>query len=145
MKKKGIIIGIIIILAAIVGVASYKFYINKLEGIGTPLEPIYKLVKIQHFDKGTYADYKALFTNPKIALTKTQFDNYRNTHKSNDIFKYDSDSIDGVMKHMKAEKEKNDLYKVYYLKNVNDEKEKKSANYWLVTKKNGKWLVQNGI
>lgn len=145
MKKKVIVAGIIVILIAITASVSYKLYRSKTEGIGTPLEPMYKLVKIQHFDEGTYADYKALFTDPKNVLTESQFDNYRKTHKSNDIFKYDADTINGVMKHMTAEKEKDDLYKVYYLKNVNDEKEKKTANYWLVIKKNNKWLLQNGI
>ncbi|MCS4524219.1 hypothetical protein JTT07_09980 [Clostridium botulinum] len=32
------------------------------------------------------------------------------------MFKYDGDSIKGIMKHMKSEEKGTDLYKVYYLK-----------------------------
>ncbi|WP_446898489.1 hypothetical protein ACSVC9_00755 [Clostridium sp. LBM24168] len=145
MRKKGIIIGIIVIIIALIGSISYKTYTNKIQGIGTPLEPIHKLVRIQYFDQGTYTEYKALFTDPKSVLIESQFESYRKNHKTNDFFKYGSDSINGVIKHMKVEKENDNLYKVYYLKNINDEEEKKTANYWIVAKKNGKWLLKNGI
>ncbi len=41
---------------------------------------------------------------------------------------------------MKSEEKGTDLYKVYYLKNVKDDNEKKDANYWMVVKENNKWV-----
>lgn len=59
------------------------------------------------------------------------------------MFMYDGNSIKGIMKHMKSEENGKDLYKVYYLKNVNDDNGKKDANYWMVVKENNKWVVKN--
>jgi len=145
MKKKGIIIGVIIILVAIVGILSYNSHRNKVQFIGTSRAPIYKLVKIQYFDEGTYADYKALFTDSKGILTQSQFEGYRKLKTAKQMFKYDSESINGVMKHMKSVMEgKNaNLYKIYYLKDINSQKEIKTSSYWMVEKKDGKWLIKN--
>ncbi|NFB18516.1 hypothetical protein EXN25_10990 [Clostridium botulinum] len=140
-KNKFIILGIIIVV--LLGVFSYNQYQKKAKFIGTPLEPIYKIVKIQNFKEGTYEEYKELFANPNKAITKEQFEAYRNSNKSNDMFKYDGDSIKGIMKHMKSEEKGTDLYKVYYLKNVKDDNEKKDANYWMVVKENNKWIIKN--
>ncbi|MDU6877227.1 hypothetical protein ACQX0N_06340 [Clostridium tepidum] len=139
-KSKFIILGIVIVLLAVFG---YNQYQKKQKFIGTPLEPIYKVVKIQNFKEGTYEDYKALFSNPNKVITKEQFDAYRDSNKSKETFKYDNDSIKGIMSHMKSEEKDKDLYKVYYLKNVNDDNEKKDANYWIVVKENNKWLIKN--
>src|SRR3712207_1858028 len=142
MNKKAIIIVVMVILITLVGGISYK---NKVEYIGTPLEPMYKLIKIQYFNQGTYQEYKSLFTDQRNVLEENQFETNRKCRTAQDAFKYDSDTIKGIMKHMKLEKEKDNVYKVYYLKNVNNEKEKKSANYWMVIKKESKWLLKNGI
>ncbi|MGO5092829.1 hypothetical protein [Clostridium sp. LCP25S3_F10] len=139
-KSKLIILGIVVVL---LGVFTYSHYQKKQKFIGTPLEPIYKVVKIQNFKEGTYDEYKALFSNPDKVITKEQFDAYRNSNKIKENFKYDNDSIKGIMSHMKSEEKNKDLYKVYYLKNVNDDKEKKDANYWMITKKDNKWLIKN--
>ncbi|WP_243148834.1 hypothetical protein [Clostridium sporogenes] len=58
------------------------------------------------------------------------------------MFKYDGDSIKVIMSHMKSEEEGKDLYKVYYLKNANDNKEKNNASYWMIVK-NNKWVIIN--
>lgn len=139
-KSKLIILGIVVVL---LGVFAYSHYQKKQKFIGSPLEPIYKVVKIQNFKEGTYDEYKALFSNPDKVITKEQFDAYRNSNKSKETFKYDNDSIKGIMSHMKSEEKSKDSYKVYYLKNVNDDKEKKDANYWMITKKDNKWLIRN--
>ncbi|WP_434297421.1 hypothetical protein [Clostridium sporogenes] len=139
-KSKFIILGIIVIL---VGILSYTYYQKKQSFVNTPLEPIYKIVKIQNFKEGTYEEYKELFTNPNKVITKEQFEAYRNSNKSKDMFKYDGSSIKGIMKHMKSEEKDKDLYKVYYLKNVNDDNGKKDANYWMVVKENNKWVIKN--
>lgn len=139
-KNKFIILGIVVIL---LGIFSYNYYQKKQRFVGTPLEPIYKIVKIQNFKKGTYEEYKKLFSNPNKVITKEQFEAYRNSNKSKDIFKYDSDSIKGIMGHMKSEEKDKDLYKVYYLKNINNDNEKSSANYWMVIKQDNKWVIKN--
>ncbi|MBU5301148.1 hypothetical protein KQI45_13810 [Clostridium sporogenes] len=139
-KNKFIILGIVVIL---LGIFSYNYYQKKQKFVGTPLEPIYKIVKIQNFKKGTYEEYKELFSNPNKVITKEQFEAYRNSNKSKDMFKYDGDSIKGIMSHMKSEEEGKYLYKVYYLKNANDTKEKNNANYWMVVKENNKWVIRN--
>lgn len=139
-KSKFIILGIVIVL---IGIFSYKYYENKQKFVGTPLEPIYKVVKIQNFKEGTFEDYKELFSDSSEVITKEQFETYRDSNKSKDMFKYDNDSIKGIMSHMKFEKQDKDLYKIYYLKNVNDNNEKSNANYWMVTKKNNKWVIKN--
>ncbi|MBU3097671.1 MULTISPECIES: hypothetical protein [Clostridium] len=107
------------------------------------LEPIYKLVKIQHFDKGTYSDYVALSTNPKSVLSEGKFAAYRKTYNPSQLFKYNSDSINGIMNHMKAEKEKDNLYKIYYLKDINSENEKNMQTIgWLLKKMvNGYYIM----
>ena len=139
-KNKFIILGIVVIL---LGIFSYNYYQKKQKFVGTPLEPIYKIVKIQNFKKGTYEEYKELFSNPNKVITKEQFEAYRNSNKSKDMFKYDGDSIKGIMSHMKSEEEGKDLYKVYYLKNPNDNKEKNNASYWMIVKENNKWVIRN--
>ena len=139
-KNKFIILGIVVVL---LGIFSYNHYQKKQKFIGSPLEPIYKVVKIQNFKEGTYEEYKALFSNPDKVITKEQFDAYRNSNKSKETFKYDNDSIKGIMSHMKSEEKSKDSYKVYYLKNVNDDKEKKDENYWMVIKKDNKWVIRN--
>ncbi|MCW6061153.1 hypothetical protein LAV35_14005 [Clostridium sporogenes] len=139
-KNKFIILGIVVIL---LGIFSYNYYQKKQKFVDTPLEPIYKIVKIQNFKKGTYEEYKELFSNPNKVITKEQFEAYKNSNKSKDMFKYDGDSIKGIMSHMKSEEEGKDLYKVYYLKNANDNKEKNTANYWMVVKESNKWVIKN--
>lgn len=139
-KNKFIILGIVVIL---LGIFSYNYYQKKQKFVGTPLEPIYKIVKIQNFKKGTYEEYKELFSNPNKVITKEQFEAYRNSNKSKDIFKYDGDSIKGIMGHMKSEEKDKTLYKVYYLKNVNDNNEKSNANYWMIIKQDNKWVIKN--
>ncbi|EJO5346283.1 hypothetical protein NRP93_000324 [Clostridium botulinum] len=144
MNKKNtkfIILGIIIVL--LLGVFSYKYYQKKQKFVGTPLEPIYKVVKIQNFKEGNYEEYKELFADPNKIITKKQFEAYRNSGASKNMFKYDNDSIKGIMSHMKSEEKNKDLYKIYYMKNVNKDDEKKDANYWMVVKKDNKWLIQN--
>lgn len=44
---------------------------------------------------------------------------------------------------MKSEEEGKNLYKVYYLKNANDNKEKNNASYWMIVKENNKWVIRN--
>ncbi|EPY2275930.1 hypothetical protein ACXAT3_000626 [Clostridium sporogenes] len=139
-KNKFIILGIVVIL---LGIFSYNYYQKKQKFVGTPLEPIYKIVKIQNFKKGTYEEYKELFSNPNKVITKEQFEAYRNSNKSKDMFKYDGDSIKGIMGHMKSEEKDKNLYKVYYLKNVNDNNEKSNANYWMIIKQDNKWVIKN--
>ncbi|MDU1320408.1 MAG: hypothetical protein E6931_02725 [Clostridium botulinum] len=139
-KNKFIILGIVVIL---LGILSYNYYQKKQKFVGTPLEPIYKIVKIQNFKKGTYEEYKELFSNPNKVITKEQFEAYRNSNKSKDMFKYDGDSIKGIMRHMKSEEEGKNLYKVYYLKNIKDDKEKNNASYWMIVKENNKWVIRN--
>lgn len=139
-KNKFIILGIVVIL---LGIFSYNYYQKKQRFVGTPLEPIYKIVKIQNFKKGTYEEYKELFSNPNKVITKEQFEAYRNSNKSKDMFKYDNTSIKGIMSHMESEEEGKNLYKVYYLKNIKDDKEKNNASYWMIIKENNKWVIRN--
>lgn len=127
---------------------AYHIYINNAKNNPMILPTLQKM--LNHSSQSITLRYigitkEVILTDPKSALTENQFNAYRKRHKASDIFKYDSDSVNGVMKHMKAEKQKDNSYKVYYLKNVNDVKEEKTANYWMVTNKNGQWLLKNGV
>lgn len=106
------------------------------------LKAVEKLVKITYFKEETYEDYKALFTNPEKALSKEKFENFRKTSNVKDKFKYDYESIDGIMKHMKTVKDNKNM-KVYYLKDVNSKEGMEDASYWKLVEKDGKVLIRN--
>lgn len=142
MKKKIIVATIILIILAIaITISVYK----KSNYVGTPLEPMNNLVKVQYFDKGKYEDYKALFTDPKKAMNESQLEAFRKDNKPEDTFKYGAKSKGEVMEHMKFIQDKNDknLGQVYYLKDVNNTKEIETTSYWMVENVNGKWLIKN--
>lgn len=137
MKKKNIVIT-----ALIVFIAVTTFTIYKLTSYRTgPLEPAYKLVNTLYFNNGTYEDYKTLFTSSKNSFTEKQFNAFRKSPTIKD-FKYGSSSVKEIMSHMKTV-QNGDKATIYYLKDVNDKNEMKTAMKWNVEKSNGKWVLKN--
>lgn len=154
-KTVGIIAFVVVIIIAIISYNNYNSYQKEkqkqnliqtqISNKKAALVPIYELIKTQYFAKGTYNDYKALFTKPSIVLPKAQFEVNQKTNKPSDVFLYDSKTPESIMKHMKLieQVKGGNTYMVYYLKNVNDIKNLKQTTYWVVTKKDGKWLIKN--
>lgn len=151
MKKSHIYILFIIV---VFGIAGGILYSNSLKNENVKilnneisletkqqLEPINNLIKTLYFKEGTYKNYRSAFTDPNNALKEKDFQDYKNSHSAKENFKYDSDTIDSIMKHMKIIEDKN-MVKVYYLKDVNSN-ETKGAQYWEITKKDGKWRIKN--
>lgn len=106
------------------------------------LKTVENLVRVLYFKEKDYNAYKTLFTNPEKALNEEKFNTYRETHTAKDKFQYDNGSVEGIMKHMKAVKRDDGIY-VYYLKDVNNEKEVEDATHWKLVEKDGKVLMRN--
>ncbi len=142
-NKNKIIIGVVAGVLIIIG--ALTFYMNYNPYKNSELDPIYSLVKIQYFNEGTYDDFQALFLTPANALTEEQFNDIRKTTNLSELFPYGSDSPKNIMEHMKAVQEESDAatFKIFYLNDLNDTKEMDTASYWLVTNKDGKWLIKN--
>lgn len=140
-KKKVIciLVAVLIIALLTVGLCYYK-YVNKYKG--TALEPMESMVSSLYYSKGDYDSYKDSFTSPKKALNKAQFESQQKSVKADKEFRYGSDGVRDVLKHMRIV-EKGDTSSVYYLNNVNDDKEMKNSSFWTVVKKDGKWLIKN--
>ena len=140
-KKYYWVISIIVtVIILIVLIPTYK----KSNYIGTPLEPINKLVKISYFGKGSYEDYKKLLLNPNVALSEEEFKESRKYINPEEEFKYGAKNKNEVMKNMKFIQDKNNknLGKVYYVKDTNDSNIDSSL-YWVIENKDGKWLIKN--
>lgn len=148
-KKK--IAAIVVIAIVIIGAILLALNFNKgsksSEAVNdNPIEPVCSFIKIQYFDKLTYNDYKKLFTNEKKVMTKAQFDAFRKAYKPSNSLKFGEKTPEDAIKHLKEVKILDEKYKVYYLKNTDDIKDKKvlnKASYYVVVKKNNKWLIQN--
>lgn len=151
MDKKKIAAVAVVIAIVIIGAVLFALSYNKgSKNSGNveegPLAPVCSFVKIQYFDKLTYNDYKKLFTNEKNVMTKAQFDAFRKAYKPSNSLKFGEKTPEDAIKHLKEVKILDEKYKVYYLKNTDDIKNKKvldKASYYVVVKKNGKWLIQN--
>lgn len=106
------------------------------------LEPVNKLISTLYFNKGSYEDYKNLFTNPQFAFNEDQFNSFRkNPDKTS--FKYGNNSTEEIMQHMKAVPEDANLVTVYYLEDVDKTEISKALLQWRVENKDGKWLLKN--
>lgn len=114
---------------------------NKSEYTNTPLEPLEDLISIYYFDKGTYNEYKSLFGNKSNIVTKEVFDNYRSKNEPKDVFTSDFDSVSNVMKHMKVVQKDENNAEIYWIPNPEKDDVSKTSSYWIVTKQNGKWLL----
>lgn len=137
MKNKNISIAVIIIILILFGI----FFAVNNKYKNTPLEPVNTLINVLYFNKGTYDDYKNIFTKPSNAFKEKDFNEFRkNPNKKQ--FIYGSNSSSEIMKHVKSEVNGNNGT-VYYLKNINSKNEIKSAFSWKVEKVNGKWLLKN--
>lgn len=150
MNKNKIAIATVIVVI-VIGAALLALNFNKGSKSNgsvknSPLDPVCSFVKIQYFDKLTYNDYKKLFTNQNRVMTKAQFDVFRKTYKPSNSLKFGEKTPEDAIKHLEQVKISNEEYKVYYLKDTNDVKNKKvldKASYYVVVKKDNKWLIQN--
>ncbi len=106
------------------------------------INTVKKLFGVLYFGEGNYKDYKALFTNPEDAMNEEKFNEYRKNVKVEEEFKYGSESIDSLIKHIRVEKNDKNI-KLYYMKDVNDEQEKLDARQWRLVEKDGKTLIRN--
>ncbi len=103
---------------------------------------IKKLVSVLYFKNGSYDDYKVLFTDSEKAMNETKFNEFRKSHTAKDKFKYDPESVESIMKHMKTVKTDKDIT-VYYLEDISDTKEMQSAIKWILVEKDNKTLIMN--
>lgn len=106
------------------------------------LTTVKKLISVLYFKDGDYKEYKGLFTNPERALNETKFNEYRKDHSAKDKFPVDNETVDSIMKHMKAVKNDKNIT-VYYLKDINNEKEMQDALQWKLVEKGNKTVIRN--
>jgi hypothetical protein len=105
------------------------------------LEPLEELISIYYFDKGTYNEYKSVFANKSNIVNKEVFDNYRSKNEPKDVFLSDFDSVSNVMKHMKVVQKDENNAEIYWIPNPEKDDVSKASSYWIVTKQDGKWLL----
>ncbi|QGU95854.1 hypothetical protein GOM49_12770 [Clostridium bovifaecis] len=115
---------------------------TKTKHENSSFEPINKLISILYFNKGTYEDYKALFTNSSLAFSENQFNEFRKKPDKSS-FKYGANSSDEIMSHMKAVPNDANFATVYYVEDVDKSDESKAPLQWKVENRDGKWLLKN--
>ena len=118
-----------------------KSDVNLVSKFKPVLKPIEKYITTLYYDQGSYSEYKSSLLNPEKALDEASFDNVRKETTANDYFKYDSQTPEGMIKHMIYIEKDNQII-VYYLKDINSKQEMKKAKTWTLEKKSGNWLIK---
>lgn len=143
MKKVRLILAIILVVALIGTIfASVSVIFGRQNKNNDVLEPVNKLISTLYYNQGSYNEYKSLFIQPNKALKEDSFNNVRKYTKVGDYFKYDSDNIKSLMKHMVVVKN-NDQAVVYYVKDTNSQEELKTAKSWALQYVDGKWKIKD--
>lgn len=102
-------------------------------------DTVKKLIDSIYFKKGTYEEYKALFSLPDRVASKEKFEDARNSLKIADKFGKDYKSSDEIAKHFTIAK-KDNMTDVNF-KSEDGQKETK----WQVVEKNGKYFIYNAV
>ncbi|WP_456273187.1 hypothetical protein [Bacillus sp. AK031] len=107
----------------------------------SPIKTLESFISIYHFDKGTYNNYENLFAGKEKIREEGEFKEFRESTKPEDVFSTGSKSIDETLSHIKVAEIDENNAKVYWVENAQEDEEEKAKFYWLVTKKDGKWLL----
>jgi hypothetical protein len=125
--------------SALVGCGDSNSYQVKT---GTPIETLESFVSIYYFDKGTYANYKALYLEKKDIKKESEFTDYRKAYSADDVFeKGTTSSVDEVMSHMKVRKIDKKTVEIYWMKDPKKKGLEGATAYWILKKKGDQWLL----
>lgn len=100
------------------------------------------LIEILYFDKGTYSDYKSLFTNPEKTIDEDAFNKFRANPDFSDKFPYSEKNIVSIMQNIVIEQVGQE-YRVYYVKEPKVKEIPPEATFWKFVQKDGNVLSRN--